>query len=417
LKDLYAGREKCDGKKRKYVMEKSLAMDTGKRTALYSLMINIILTAVKMILTLLSGSTAVLSEAVHSLTDVLGNLSVLMGISISRKKSYNFPWGLYKVENIVAILSSLLIFLVAYEVIKNTLLRDAKQIIHINASVMVLGFLAFPIYLFARFEKKRAVQLNSPSLMADAQHWVSDIAALGVVIIGLLASRFFPYADIGAALIIVFIILRVGYKIIKNSMKSLLDASVDKKTLEIIRDIAKGINRVEEITALHARNSGSFIFVQMDVRLFTTKLKTAHELSHVIERTIRERVPFIERVSIHYEPVTKDYRRHAVPLENRNGVISEHFGTAPWIALWDIGVSNPAMLSQEIIENPFANLEKGKGIRLAELLIDKGVDILFTKEIFKSKGPQYVLSDAEIEVKETVLKNLSELVKLNERPS
>jgi cation diffusion facilitator family transporter len=388
-------------------------MSTGKKIAATSAFINVILTITKVFLALFSGSTAVLSEAIHSMTDVLGNLSVLIGISISRKKSHNFPWGLYKVENIVAIISALLIFLVAYELIRDTLTRDARQIVHINASAIVLGFLTVPVFLFARFEKKKAKQLNSPSLMADAQHWLTDIAALGVVIGGLLASRFFPYADMGAALIIVVIILNVGYKILKNSMKSLLDASVDAETLEKIRNIVKGFNDVEEVTALHARNSGSFIFVHLDFRLFVKKLKAAHEVAHDIEGAIRKEVPFIERVSIHYEPVKKDYRRHAVPLANREGSISEHFGSAPFIGIWDKRISDSIMLSQEIIENPFMHLEKGKGIKLAELLIDKGIDIIYTKEVFEGKGPKYVLSNAEIEVRKTDLKDLNDLIELS----
>ena len=59
------------------------------------------------------------------------------------------------------------------------------------------------------------------------------------------------------------------------------------------------------------------------------------------------------------------------------------------------------------------HLEKGKGIKLAELLIDKGVDIIYTKEVFEGKGPQYVLSDAEIEVRKTDLKNLKDLIESN----
>lgn len=389
------------------------AVSTGKKIATYSVIINIILTATKTFLALFSGSTAVLSEAVHSLTDVLGSLSVLTGISISRKKSHNFPWGLYKVENIVAVVSATLIFFVAYELIRDTLVRDAKQISHINASAIVLGFLTVPVFLFARFEKEKARQMNSPSLMADAQHWLTDIAALAVVIGGLLASRIFPYADTAAALIIVVIILNVGYKILKNSIKSLLDASVNAETLEKIRGIIKRFNSVEEITALHARNSGSFVFVHLDIRLFVKKLKAAHAVSHDIEMAIRKEVPFIERVSVHYEPVKKDYRRHAVPLANRDGSISEHFGSAPLMGIWDRRVCDSTMLHRDIIENPFMHLEKGKGIKLAELLIDKGVDIIYTKEVFEGKGPQYVLSDAEIEVRKTDLKNLKDLIESN----
>jgi cation diffusion facilitator family transporter len=220
----------------------------GRKVAAYSAFFNILLTVIKAVLALISGSTALLSEAIHSLTDVLGNVTVFIGITISRKKSPRFPWGLYKVENIVAIISALFIFLVAYEVVKNTLLTEAKEIVNINTSALVLAIMVIPIYLFVRYEKKKAKQLNSPSLMADAQHWLTDIFSIGVVIAGLLASPFFPYADKLAALVVIFFVLNVGYRILKNSTKSLLDASVDSETLGKIRNIVNSFTEVEENT-------------------------------------------------------------------------------------------------------------------------------------------------------------------------
>ncbi|MEJ2695940.1 MAG: cation transporter [Candidatus Sulfobium sp.] len=77
-------------------------IDEGKKTAAYSTALNLGLTVAKSALALYSGSAAVLSEAVHSLTDVFGALSVWTGITLSKKKSPRFPWGLYKAENIAA---------------------------------------------------------------------------------------------------------------------------------------------------------------------------------------------------------------------------------------------------------------------------------------------------------------------------
>jgi len=68
--------------------------EDGKKVALYSIFLNIVLVFAKGGIALLSGSTAVLAETIHSFTDVLGSLTVLIGISISKKKSPSFPWGL-----------------------------------------------------------------------------------------------------------------------------------------------------------------------------------------------------------------------------------------------------------------------------------------------------------------------------------
>jgi cation diffusion facilitator family transporter len=385
-------------------------IDDGKRTAAYSTALNLSLTVSKGIVALYSGSTAVFSEVVHSLTDVFGSLSVWAGIALSKKKSSRFPWGLYKAENIAAVISALFIFLMAYEIAKGIIVERARVLRNVNISVAALVLMSIPIYLFARHEKKKAKELNSPSLMGDAKHWLSDLAPLGVAAVGLVASRVFPYADRIAAAVVIAFVLKAGYEIMKDSVKSLLDASVDAVTLNKLRTIVSSFREVEEIIAINARNSGCFIFVYLDLRLSVKKLKDAYGVIARIEESVRRDIPFIERVIIRYGPIEKGFMRYAVPLSDRAGNVSEHFGSAPFIARWDINASNGKLLSQEIIENPFPGLEKGKGIRLAELLVEQGVDILYTKERFEGKGPEYVLSDAGVEVRSTDMKTLRELM-------
>jgi cation diffusion facilitator family transporter len=389
-------------------------LDEGGKTAAYSIALNLSLTAAKGIIALYSGSTAVLSEAVHSLTDVFGALSVWTGITLSKKKSPRFPWGLYKAENIAATVSALFIFIVAYEIAKGIFVEKARNLSYVNVSVAALLLVTIPVYLFARYEKKKAAELNSPSLTADSKHWLSDLAPIGVAAAGLAVSRIFPHADKIAALIVIVFVLRSGYGIMKDSVKSLLDASVDAETLNRLRTIVDGFSEVVDIIAINARNSGRFIFVYIDLRLSVKKLKDAYAVIAHIEESVRRDIPFIERVIIRYGPTEKGYMRYAVPLSDRAGTVSGHFGSAPFVACWNRDASTGKLLLQEIIENPFSSLEKGKGIKLAELIVERGVDILYTRELFDGKGPEYVLSDAGIEVRLTNMKSLRELVELRQ---
>jgi cation diffusion facilitator family transporter len=387
-------------------------MATGKKTAAYSTLLNLILAVAKTVIAFFSGSAAVLGEAIHSFTDVLGSLSVLGGIKLAGKKSPQFPWGLYKAENIAAVISSLFIFLMAYEVARKTFFGEAKQLANVDLSMVALILMAVPVFLFARHERSKAKELNSPSLLADSENWMSDLAPLGVAAGGLAASRVFPYADRVAAIFVIAFVLRSGYGIMRDSVKSLLDASVDRDTLLRIDKVIREFSEVNEIVSLKARNSGRFIFVHAELGLSLKRLRDAHDVASRIEKDIRARIPMVERVVIHYEPQKKEYRRLAVPLSDAEGSISEHFGSSPYIALWDARVSDGSVISKETVENPFASIEKGKGIKLAELLAEKGVDVLYTREVFEGKGPEYVLSDAEIEVRKTDLKELEDLISL-----
>ena len=385
----------------------------GRRIALYSAAMNLFIVVIKAGLAILTGSKAILAETIHSMTDVIGSLAVLTGIIISRKKSLRFPWGLYKVENIAAIISAFLILIAAYEIAKNVLFTETEPITNVDVSMVLLLLMVIPIFLFARYEKKEAEKINSPSLLADAQNWLTDIAPLVIVIAGLAGSVYFAQADKIAAAVVILFILKAVYGIVKDSMKSLLDASADFQTIDQIRNIVKNFREVDEITALHARNSGSFTFVHLNLRLSVTRLKDAHQISEHIEQAIKRELPFVERVITHYEPEKKDFVRFAVPIADKNGTISEHFGEAPFVALWDKSISHKRIIQQEIYENPYIHIVKGKGIRLAESLVQRGVDVLYLRNKFVHKGPEYVFSNFDVELRNTDCKDLQSLISMN----
>jgi cation diffusion facilitator family transporter len=335
---------------------------------------------------------------------------VIGGLYLSEMRSERFPWGLYKVENFVALISSGLIFFSAYE-IASMIFIPVTELKNLGIGTASVLLMALPNLAFYKTESRIAKSLNSPSLTADAENWKTDTLSLLVVGIGVVGARFaYPVMDRIAAVLVLLAVVRSGYGILKSSVKSLLDASVDDPALDRMRSIIQGFGQVKEVVELSARNSGRFIFVTAVLRLDAKRLHEAHGIADAIEREIKDHIPFVERVMIHYEPAEKAYRRYAVPLSTKGGEISEHFAKAPFIALWDKRLDG-TVSTTEVLENPFLELEKGKGIELAQLLVKKGVDILYTKEEFKGKGPEHVLSGAEVEVRKTEMYTLADLIK------
>ncbi|MFZ5997000.1 MAG: cation diffusion facilitator family transporter [Nitrospirota bacterium] len=395
-----------DGERRK----RGATAYEGKRIAIKSLGLNIFFTITKFLLYIYAGSTALLAEAIHSLTDVISSLLIVGGIHIAERKSEQFPWGLYKAENIAAVLSAGLILFSAYEIAAMIYRPSSEDMRNLDVSLIALLMMAPLIIFFSRYEARRAKALNSPSLLADAENWKMDIAPLAVVISGIAGAYLsFPVMDRIAASLILLLVVKTGYRLLRDSVRSLLDASVDKATLGAIRDAIKAFPEVKGIASLHARSSGRFIFAETTLTLSQKRLKEAHEVADAIERSIKNRIPFVEKVAIHYEPERKEYTRYAVPLADREGAISEHFSRAPFIALWDKSADG-AVRSREILENPFTEEERARGIRLAALLAAKGLDVLYTKESFNGKGSAYVLSDAGVEVRETESERLITLI-------
>jgi cation diffusion facilitator family transporter len=383
------------------------------RVAFYSTLLNILVAATKGILAYLSGSSALLADMVHGLSDTLASLLVVVGIWLSKKKSEDFPWGLYKVENFVALVSALFIFFAGYEIVHYVFRKKTPlEIAYFYPSVLGLIGMILSIFLFSRYEARKARDLNSPSLLADASHWRSDMASTAIVLFALFGSWMgYPVIDRIAAVVMVAYIAKVGWDILKNSMRTLLDASVDPGTLQQIREVILSFKPVKEIKSIQCRNSGRYIFVHAHLVFGLKKFSPAHHLSEEIEGAVRKAIPPVDRVSIHYEPQEKGYTVYAVPLGDDQRTLSEHFGEAPFFYLIRIGHPGTSVLEKKVLANPHLREEKAKGIKVSEWLLNHDVDVIFTPKPFDGKGPAYVFSSAEVEVRVTDTRTIDEILK------
>ena len=127
-------------------------------------------------------------------------------------------------------------------------------------------------------------------------------------------------------------------------------------------------------------------------------LQKAHSISQRLEQTIKDTVPCVERVMIHYEPIIPTHLRCAFPLATPDGRLSVHFGKAPYMALITLRLADGAIEKREVIINPHCQEEKAKGIKLAEWLVSQKVDRVFIKESLQGKGPEYVFANAGVEM-------------------
>lgn len=379
--------------------------------AFYSTLLNIFVAGAKGVLAWFSGSAALLADTIHGFSDTFASLLVLVGIWLSKRKSEAFPWGLYKVENFVALVSAGLIFFAGYEIVQHVF-KAEKTLVSGHLYFPLFGLLAIilVITIFSRFEVRKAREFNSPSLRADASHWYSDIASTALVLLALLGARVgYPILDRLAALVMVGFIAKVGWDILKDSMRTLLDASVDSITLDHIRNVIRRFSQVKEIKSIQARNSGRFVFVRTNLAFGIKKLAQAHKLSEEIERSILKEIPQVDQVTIHYEPMKKDFLIYALPMEEDKQRLSDHFGDAPYFYLVRISAEGHIVQEERILRNPCLEEEKGKGIKVSEWLLQNGVDTVYTRKAFDGKGPSYVFSNADVEVMITEDKTIDEI--------
>jgi cation diffusion facilitator family transporter len=385
-------------------------MDTREKVAVLSILINTSLAVLKLVLGTISGSVAIVADGIHSTSDIVSSIAVLVGLKLSQRKSKNFPYGLYKVENIIAIVSAMAIFFAGYEIIKEVIFQPARsEMTHIIPAMLGVGITLVVTYFFSRYEIRIGKSVGSPSLVADGEHIRTDMFSTIVVLVSLGGQYFGFSLDKIAAVVVTVFIARAGWEILFEGVKVLLDASLDRETLEHIRKILLEQPAVEEINSLTGRNSGSYKFIETELVMNVRDLQRAHTVSSQLEQDIKEYIKNVDHVLIHYEPIKKETITFAVMLDDQDGTISDTYGKASYIAMFTKHFQTNELLAQRIIENPFVSQDTGKGIALSEFLVEQGVDVVYTRTPFHGKGPEYVLSDANVHIQiadETRLENL-----------
>jgi len=381
-----------------------------ERIGVYSVGVNLFLVSLKLGLAALSGSLALAADAVHSLVDVVASLVVLGGLLIARRKSRSFPYGLYKVENLVSAVVALLIFLAGYELAREALFQPSGELANAPLALGGVALAMLTTYLFSRYERRLGEESGSPSLLADSSHFRVDVLSSAVVFVAILGDYLgLPLDRLGAGVVLIFVVW-AGWELLVDGMRVLLDASLDPETLEQVRRIIGAERSVAEVRSLVGRNSGRYKFLEAEVALRTRDLEKAHQVSQRLEEAIRARVPHVDRVLIHYEPLRKDIWRWAVPIDSPEGIVSPHLGQAPYFALVDVRMATGEVVGSEVLVNPYLHAEKQKGIRVAEFLTGQGMDGLVVRESLEGKGPAYVLADAGVEVRLTQRTALGEVL-------
>jgi cation diffusion facilitator family transporter len=381
------------------------------RVAIFSLLVNIGLVLAKSLLSLSTGSLSLEADAIHSFIDIFGSGAIILGLIISRRKSSTFPYGLYKVENVVAVIISLLLFGTAFEIVYQALFVPSEIHAFSGLVLVLVAALILVPFLFGRYEIRIGTRFSSPSIIADGKNFTADVLSSMVVFFGLLGQFFQLPLDRVAAIIIAIFIVRAGWGIMVNGMRVLLDASIDRRTLDTIRSTILGDPAVVEVKDILGRNSGRYVFVEVNLTLRATGLEQAHHISERIEKEIVKAVPNVDHIVIHYEPSHATTARYVVPLDDYSGTISGHFGEAPYFALVDIDIPGKRVKRTEVIPNPHQELPKGKGLAVAKFLLTYKPAIVATRENIVGKGPGYVFADAGVETIQTGAAQLHEFIR------
>jgi len=301
-------------------MRQAKEKHTAARTSVFAA---VFLAGTKLTVGLLTGSLGILSEAAHSALDLVAALVTFFAVHISdRPADASHHYGHGKVENLSALVETLLLFLtcawIIYEAVRRIFLTD----VHVDASIWAFGVMAVSIIVDisrSRMLKHAAEKYNSQALEADALHFSTDIWSSSVVIVGLLltwAQQRFAWpavwakADAIAALGVAFIVIWVSIQLGKRTVAVLLDTAPPGLKEEITQAVSE-LPRVLAVNQARVRQSGPSTFVDLSIAADRgISLSRAHDIANVVEEKVQALVPHSD-VVVHVDPVARRGARSA----------------------------------------------------------------------------------------------------------
>lgn len=289
---------------------KNILVKEKKFAAVLSIISNSSLILLKFIAGVISGSIGIISEAIHSGSDLLASIITFFSISESLKpadEDHQFGHGKY--EDLASLIEGILIIFAAFYIIY----ESAKKILFIhmvkidtNMGLTVM-FISVLVNLFvSAYLFKTAKKTESPALYADGEHLRTDIYSSLAVFLGLLAVKLTGNSiyDPIIAILVAIIIFTAGYKICIVAQKSLLDTSLDGKENSQIREIISKYkkNGIIDLKNLRTRKAG--LKKNIEITLIVEKnmhISTSHKLCDEIEAEIEACLQNTD-ISIHLEP-------------------------------------------------------------------------------------------------------------------
>ena len=271
---------------------------------------NILLSVMKLIAGFIAHSNAMISDAIHSASDVFSTFVVIIGIKLASKKAdKEHPYGHERLECVAAIVLSMVLFITGLGIgataLKNITSGDYNNIAVPGILALIAAIISIiskeAMYWYTRYNAKK---IDSSALMADAWHHRSDAFSSIGALIGIAGARLgFPIMDSIASLIIFVFIIKAAYDIFKDAIDKMVDHACDDDTVNQIRECVMKHEDVLGIDMLQTRIFGNKIYVDLEISTDGSyTLSKAHTIAESVHDDIEKSFPKVKHIMVHVNP-------------------------------------------------------------------------------------------------------------------
>ena len=292
----------------------SWEQQTAMKVSGISILVNLLLSVFKLIAGIVAHSGAMISDAIHSASDVGSTFIVIIGVRLSAKKSdKEHQYGHERMECVSSIVLAGMLLVTglgigitgARDIVKSTsggtiAIPGTLALIAAVVSIVVKEWMFW-------YTRGAAKKLNSGALMADAWHHRSDAMSSVGAFIGILGARLgFPILDPLASVAICVLIVKASVDIFRDAIDNMVDHSCDEATEESMREVIMGVKGVKGIDLLQTRLFGSKMYVDIEISADgTIPLNEAHDIAENVHHSIEKNFKDVKHCMVHVNPVNE----------------------------------------------------------------------------------------------------------------
>lgn len=296
-------------------MQKNNTKETTKKSQIFkvafiTLIINAVIFIFKLLAGIIDSSVALISDAVHTASDIISTIIVIFGAGLAAKKSDNeHRYGHERFESVASILLAVLLaatgLIIGIEGIKSIISGAFKDIImpsYLALSAAIMSILVKEgMFWYAYINAKR---LKSPALKADAWHHRSDaISSVGAMIGVIGAMLGYPILDVIASLVICLLILKVAIEIFLDAIGGMTDKSCDPTTIQAMEKAVKEVDGVLKVDDIKTRLFGDRAYIDIEISADPMlTLEEAHTIAEKVHNKIEQEFDIIKHCMVHVNP-------------------------------------------------------------------------------------------------------------------
>ena len=287
---------------------------TAVKVSVVSIVGNIALSLLKLLAGIFAHSGAMISDAVHSASDVFSSIVVIIGVRLSARDSDDdHPYGHERLECVAAIILAMVLLVtglfIGYKAGVNIVSGDYENLAVPGVLAIVAAVVSIVVKeAMYRYTKHYAKKLDSGALMADAWHHRSDALSSVGALIGVVGARMgFPVLDSVASLVICVFIAKAAFDIFKDAVDKMVDHSCDKETEDELWECVMNQDGVIGVDLLNTRLFGNKIYVDIEIAVDgDLTLREGHAIAERVHSTIERNFPKVKHIMVHVNPAGEE---------------------------------------------------------------------------------------------------------------